>query len=821
MLPGQDAPKIDPNIAAEDLDKALATMTEDQQVSTLSALPRDTVERYARFTQALVAGTKQPKHGISAGGIVMIHRNVPGAPAEAPVTEAQVTPGTQEYQDTLAGAATPGTKFQAQREMGGGDFQNGRFLRPSPKELDQLTQEQIAALPRDQQERYIALQGGEPEHQGNGSWLDNTGFGGKVGLTGRAVMKGLSTIPGLVLDHTALPIFDEMFQSSPNQRISDVGTQGLVDSLADQYGMKTPTTSGERVYSDVVSALAGTPEGMLATKGIGAVGSKLGGLAGRGFKGLEETAMSNPILQATSAGIGSGAAGEVRESGGNSTDQLIAALAAGSAPQIIGMGKDALVRRLMLGSGDEGLNRLRGNIDTYAKAGTTPLVGEATEGPTAQAATSMLSRQFGTSGIVQKAGRAQEGDIQKRITGLVDSLASTARPAEAGNAAYQGVEDYFKPAAKGIISDEYKKFDDLFPDQNVDMKPFRDFVAEKASPSAGLKTLGKNEVLNPSAMNWGGVLKDLDTELKANGGKLPFSSVKELRTMLGERLSDTIFDSKLSPKELKGAYAALSDTMMQGAKAAGNGADVQLAQANRRAAEFFDHMELIRPIMDRSGGGEKIFEGLLAGNKNGATRLEAVYNSIPPETRKDFSSAAIRLMARTSPRSQSADMEHFFKNYENLSPEGRKQIFGAISPEFAQNFEDVANAVEKIKQTREDFGLATKPQEGGRGFQMVLYPLLFGASTGASAAMGLGADALGTGAAAIAGTGGALLAGRSAARWLTNPKTVHFLAQTTKVPPSQVPQMILQLENQGRRDKDQDLVAFSQYLQARMKEGQK
>lgn len=681
-------------------------------------------------------------------------------------------------------------------------------IRSPGTELVKAGPSDLQVMPERDLERLAAIKGAEPVPTESKGWLDNN-----FGMTLRAAGKGAAALPGLVADYTLLPLVDSM----TGEGVSNVGTQGLLDSAFDQAGVKAPTTEGERVYSDIVGGIAGVGPGMLAMKGagklLGIAGEKT--LAGRAGGWLGANATAQPGLQVASAGLGGGAAGSVREGGGNSIEQLAAALAAGSVPQMLSAGRGAATRGLMRGSDP---TPMRNVIQEFEAAGTTPSVGQATGGQKAQSWESFLSKQFGTSGQMRAFGREQDHGMRDKITELVDGLEASARPKQVGDEVYRQVDELFKPEARKVVSEGYQDFDKLFPPESPTLvSAFEEFLKNKATSMPEIKNLASNDVIDPSATNWQSVLQDLGKDLKATGS-LPFAGVKELRSKLGNQLSDTIFDTKVPVSEIRGAYRALSQDMMTAAKKAGNGADIQLTEASKRAEELFDHMDLIRGVLDRKGGGEKIFQGLTTNLKEGATVLEGVYDAIPEAgARKMLSSAIITRMVRKNPGSNKVDLENFFKNYNAISPEARKQIFNSISPEYAKNFEQIHNAVDRIKQQREDFGLSTKAQEGGRGFQMVIWPLLAG-SSGAFAANQSG---LATAAGAGAAVGTALLGAKMSASWMTNPRVVKWLAETTKVPPSQIPQMIGQLEQQGRRDSDTDLIAFSQYLQQQIKEGKK
>lgn len=674
---------------------------------------------------------------------------------------------------------------------------------PTEDEISQMTDAQLEQLAKGDSLNTAEILGPEKP----GGWLDNT-----AGMTARAAMKGAVALPGLIADHTILPAIDAI--TGDEQGVADVGTQGLVDSLADLSGMKTPKTAGQRVYSDVVSGVAGVPTGMAAGKVLTFLPK-----GGTGFLGKASTGLSRfggmmtqePVKQAISAGLGSYAAGNVREGGGGTVEQLAAALAAGSIPQIASGVKNAVVRGAMRG-GPSGRAAMLENMENFDAAGAQPTVADATGGDKAKATEAFLSRLFGSSSVMQKAGRAQEEGVGDRISELVDALSPGATPTGAGAKIVEGYENTFLPQAKEIVGRGYRVLDKILPkDTIVPATNFEGFLRGKTTATQGAERLTTDSTIRPSMRNWGSTLRNLQADMRKNGG-ISYQGLRESRSYIGDQLADTLFaDTKKVPiKELRGAYAALTEDMRAAARSAG--AEAAFDKANATAKQFYDHLELIEPIVDKAGGAEKIFRATISGLDDGATRLTGIYNTIPEGGRKYLSAAIIRRMARENPNTDEFSLQEFFRNYNKLSPEAKTQIFGRVGTDFEKNFQRIAKVAKTIREGRDDFGVATSPKEGRNGLQMLMYPLMFTAAGGVTGAAGSGGSALAAGAGALAGATTVLGGSRLLAKWMTNPKAVEFLAQTTKVPPSQVPQMLNQLVQQARRESDPDLEEFAEYL---------
>lgn len=654
---------------------------------------------------------------------------------------------------------------------------------PTEEEMAQMTDEQLEKLARGE-----SISTDEVEKPKG--WLDN-----KFGQTLRAGVMGAASLP--------LAIFDKVVEVPGVTGGSDA-TDAFM-SMGDELGLGRPKTPGERVWSDVVSGTTGA----LATGGVGrfapgAAGRLLGADLGK---------------QALSGAIGGGAAGVVRENGGSADQQLAAGLLGGLSPQIIEGTIGNASRRLIRGGAD-GLDRMKQNIADFEQAGTFPSVGQATEGTRSREVEAFLSRLYGSSGRMHRFGSGQEDAIGSAITGKIDDLApGGVNPTDVGNRFRTEVQENSLPGWRGMVDNKYRSlYREMPKDTTVLPGNFQRALQEEVATMPGARNLSTNQVLNRSRDGWVTVLQDLGKDIKANvttgaGNGIPYEAVKQIRSKIGGLLERAAFDVDVDSASLKKLYGALSEDMKAAAAAAGPRAERAFAEANAAATKLHEHLDLIKPVLERNGGGEAVFQAMLSGTPEGATKLKAVFDSVKPDTRKFLAASIIQRMARSAPGTGLTQgdfsLQNFFKNYEALarSPEAMKQVFGRLPNGMSQDFEKIAKVAFNIRTGREEFGAATKAAEGRTGLQGILYPLL--AAGGAS--VGLGSPKTAAGAAAGAGIvfGGS----RYLANKMTDPKFVKWLAQTNSIPRSALPAAINQLAQQARRDHDDDLLAVTQELQ--------
>lgn len=143
----------------------------------------------------------------------------------------------------------------------------------------------------------------------------------QLGLTARAGAKGLSSLPGLLVD----PITG-VINAAAGTKIPT--TVSAMDQAATAVGLPEPRGGTERVVQDATAALAGTG-GTL--KGAELAGEAAGPVA----KGVLEQVQQAPVMQMIASLLSSGAAGSVREGGGGPIAQGAAGIAAGLSPNLV------------------------------------------------------------------------------------------------------------------------------------------------------------------------------------------------------------------------------------------------------------------------------------------------------------------------------------------------------------------------------------------------------------------------------------------------------------------------------------------------------
>jgi len=297
-------------------------------------------------------------------------------------------------------------------------------------------------------------------------------------------------------------------------------------------------------------------------------------------------------------------------------------------------------------------------------------------------------------------------------------------------------------------------------------------------------------------------------------GKLPYEALQKLRSLVGREIDNANFASDVPRSKWRAVYGALSKDM-EAAVASNPEASTALQNANRYHADYVNKLENLDSIIGKKDG-EGAFIAAISGAKDGPTRLRAVMEAIPEADRKIVTSAFIRRMGRAVGSQQNDDsslfsMNTFLTNYANTSPGARKVLFDGYGPEFSRNMETIAKATSRIRDGSKVF--ANPSGSAGRG-ALIGQVATTTSSAVALAATGNPALAFMT----IAGSLGGSATANGAARIMTSPKYVNWLARTAEKPTGEINSQLQVLRGIAERSGDADVLAVAEGVQQQISE---
>lgn len=611
-----------------------------------------------------------------------------------------------------------------------------------------------------------------PQPPAQRSTMDS--IGRQIGLTGRAALTGLTGLSGMVAD---VP-FQAANAMGANMQLPSQAQQALLTRM----GLPEPENSTERVAQGIAGAMSGTG----ATSTIGNGMAQLPSMAAQGVGGL---LAGSPVSQVISTVGGSGAAGLAREAGVGPMGQLGAGLLGGTTPGLLSSAAAGTARGVLRG-GEQGRQNMLQNIDLFNRVGTSPTIGQASQGRFAQGIESALSRAPGGAGIMNNKAVTQASQVGQTVDDLVGRLTPRAGAVEAGESISSGL-DSFKQGVKSMQGRLYDRLDSFLPAQSpIGVGRTRDALAAlnadiKQAPALGKmfqnsRIQGIERALTSDIDATPNVMGSVGGERSTASLTLPYTSIKKLRTLVGKEIDNANFTSDVPRDKWRALYGALSDDLGDAATAAGPKAQKAWENANRYTREQMAKLEALDSVAGKDTP-ERVFQAALAGSKDGDTIVRRVVNAIPAENRRDLAGAVIKRMGRATSGNQNDtgdvfSTSTFLTNWNNLSPSARSTLFGRTGD---------SGVLDELSRLA---GVASNVKEGSKVFANP------SGTSGASALQALlvgGASSLASGNIPAAAAMGAVpVAANMGARFMTSPDALQWLAKKTPAPYPLIPGLL-------------------------------
>lgn len=631
----------------------------------------------------------------------------------------------------------------------------------------------------------IDIVGGIPESQAQTAQpQQGGGLMRDLGMSARSVIQGAGSLIGAIggdaFNYYLVPGDQPTYREAAS-------------ALADRLGLPTPETGRERVMGDIGEALTGTG----LTMGLGgALNAGRSAVAAPSVRtAAADLLTAQPKLQAVSTATGAGAAGVARETGAGEGTQLAAGLVGGLAPGAGSAGAAATLRGAVRGRSGE---QMRRTIDDFAQVGATPSVGQASGNWFAQGIENLLAGGPTSAGVMNRFAKRQADDIGAGLRQMADDLSPNASGERAGRAIERGAQT-FRNNTNAVKRALYWQVDRLIPDNTpAPLANTWQTVVRLTTPDPGAAAT-TGSLVQPTILR----LRDnLEQDLAAGGGRLTYSALKRIRSDVGEAISNS---SPLNPssdiREMRQIYAALSRDMEAVAQSRGPEAVAAAKRANNYTRAVADRLDQVERVIDKHGGPEKVYSAVMSGTRDGGTTLRAVMQSLPKDGQRAVTAAVIKRMGMPTPGQAGADAAEefsastFLTNWNRVSPEARRALFDRYGPGFSKQMDRIARVAENLREGSRVYanpsGTANRAAAMTYGASLV-GSLFTGGTTGLVAA-GVGANAL--------------------ARWMTNPKVVKRLADTTVLPKGAIPGMIQSMRVAAERDGDQDLSEVAAVLQ--------
>ena len=319
-------------------------------------------------------------------------------------------------------------------------------------------------------------------------------------------------------------------------------------------------------------------------------------------------------------------------------------------------------------------------------AGTT--LGQQTGSAVWQTLEKTLARLPGGGAIIrsiqsqnEKLGQTTE-DVVHQLSGGADTSAEGAGKVLKGQ---------LKVAAKRMKEEaagHYDEVEKLIPkDTPIGVKNTLETVRKLTTPLPGAENVS-TKLIDPEIK---GIREGLEKDLEASHLQgMPYDTLKGLRTRIGQMIDWGPFSTNTRNGQLKDLYSALTADMNVGASGVSKEAADAVKKASTAYAKSKEEQAVLKTVINKAGGPEKVFTSLMSGTKDGATTLRQVLGSIDEPSRQILAASALQRMGRATVGAQDAkgavfSADTFLTNWSRMSPEARTELFGKLPGNYAES----------------------------------------------------------------------------------------------------------------------------------------
>jgi len=447
--------------------------------------------------------------------------------------------------------------------------------------------------------------------------------------------------------------------------------------------------------------------------------------------------------------------------------------------------------------GEAGRKTVEETIETFAGAGSTPSVGQATQRRAIQNLETLSSKSPGGGTPFFRKATQTINQIDKKINTIADDLGKGATPEKAGREIKRSI-GVFVDDFKGKANVLYNKLDDSIPKEKpVSVSNTKLLLDDIAAPITGAEKTSTSPLITSS------VIKRLHQDVTEDSvdGTLPYGALKVIRSRIGEKLTDSDLPTDIGRADLKRLYGAISEDMKEAALNAG--AENTFNRANSFWKAGLNRVDDFLEPLAKKVEPEQIFLNATKG-REGATKIRAVMKGLKPQERELVAATVLKRLGKATGSAQDDvgevfSTETFLTNWNKMSNQARSALFGGSKKltQYANNLDKIAKTTSVIRE-----GSKALANPSGTSSQFANF-----FTAGLAAGGVVNPQFL-----ALAGT--VFVGNNAMARLMTNPNFVKFLADSTRFPAHRLPSLITRLAAETEKDGVQIQQDVQEYLEA-------
>jgi len=569
------------------------------------------------------------------------------------------------------------------------------------------------------------------------------------------MMSGVNRGAAGIVDFAMTPVNAAMEVAGSDMRVPSL-TQSLAPATQGNFmeqglGRDIVRSAGEAVPASV--AIGGALRaGAQALPAMGQSAESVGAGALRQMG-------SSTMAQDVGFGALSGAGSAIGQEAGGDTGAMIGAVAAPAAvalaPQLAKEALRSVFGNPMSGGGAK-------IIDDFASIGEVPTVGMASGKPSLQAAETVSSSVMG-GGALRRKSESIAANMQKRLATIADELSTKEGAEAAGLEIKKGIQ------GKGGFLDRFRSTSSVLWNKSDSMID----QSQEVSIDNTKAILG--ELVRGD--KWGDVLDNAQL-VKINqmandpSATVDFSTLKSLRSSIGQKIGNNELVSDIPRAELKRVYGALTQDIKTAASASGDDALKAFERANKYTRTGHDRIDDYLERISTKVEPEKIFQAVAKGGE-GTQTINAVKRSLKPEEWEVVASNVVRRMGRSTSGNQTAEgdafsVDKFVTDWDKLGS-AKKALFSG-----SQKLDSYGDDLAKIARVA-----STVKQSSKQGAN---YSGTAQAASRIAAGTGLATGIMSASPTILGLTAGSIAMNTAGARLMSNPNFVKWLAQSANIP---------------------------------------
>ena len=341
------------------------------------------------------------------------------------------------------------------------------------------------------------------------------------------------------------------------------------------------------------------------------------------------------------------------------------------------------------------------SVETFEKAGITPMLADVSTGKIPKLITSKLEHLPGSAEPIRKAKDLQKAQILEGLgqgeTGRDLSKSAIGRLGVKGTKEYQkGRQHGFNEGFKKVEEDIGKLADDSITFENTN-KYFDDVLKN-------IKTTSQIQRFKKSPL--GKLYTDLYESAKLNEGKLPYHDVKDRLDEINDAITTRGLIGKVSQGKLKQFASHLSKDIEQslepkfkelGKDSYKNWKKIRKEYASYAQEEIPKLNELYKK--DKNGAIDA-FMDILQNQKKGGEKAKIALQGLSQKEQIDFMDGINKQLGAKSDGSFSPLV--WVRKYKGLEPESQKILLSPLNESSQKKVKYIADSIDHLKSTLEE-----------------------------------------------------------------------------------------------------------------------